>query len=137
MSRPSTAIFIFEHVSSAKPLDGLFLDHLSADSKCDEALRFSVPDLHCSLNHSGTGYSILTIFFSGSFEYAHPEKYDLFLRKITDLGRTTGAVFGFISTHDGQLEDKWLENEIISPILAGNHIEQTRIGSKIILLSNR
>ena len=136
MSRPGCAVLVFEQAGSAEPLERLLQDHLRPDSGTDGTHGFTVPDLHCALRANATGYSILTIFFSGNFEYDHPEEYRRFLKKVTDWGKTMGAVFGFISTHDGQLEDKWLENEIICPILAGNNIEQTRIGTSVILLSN-
>ena len=135
MGQLSAALFVFEHENQGKLLDTSFLKFLTADAEGDAHRSFSIPDLHHSLYSNPTGFDILTIYFSSNLKYVRLEDYNLFLKEITLLGIEAGAIFAFTTEHEGQLEEKWLEDEILCPILAGNGIEISHIGAEAILLS--
>lgn len=136
MSRPGSAILVIERGACTEPVRGEFPDLFPATEATSRRATIAAPELNSVLRSSPTGYDILTFYYSGHFAHTHPHDYRSFLNRVINLGSALGAIFGFVTTHDGQLGDRWLENEIISPLLAGDKIEESRIGAELILIAN-
>ena len=60
--------------------------------------------------------------------------YRAILAELTRLGEDYSAQYGFVCEHDYQAEERWLENEVLSPLLAQDMEALGRIVARQVLI---
>lgn len=120
----------FDVSSAAQRFPRLFADKTNTSGWDPAGIR----DGHLSHSQSAMGFHLVTLRFSGNMEYDDAAAYRAILAELTRLGEDYSAQYGFVCEHDYQAEERWLENEVLSPLLAQDMEALGRIVARQVLI---
>ena len=120
----------FDVSAAAQRFPRLFTDKTNTSGWDPAGIR----DGHLSHRKSATEFHLVTLRFSGNLEYDDGETYRKILADLTRLGKDFSAKYGFVCEHEYQAEERWLENEVLSPLLAQDMDALGRIVARQVLI---